>query len=391
MIKVKKMTKVVFYIFASLSAGLLAYLQVQNYAENHDISYVTTQKFNAQEKDVYPSFSVCLYSSFGLIFKQNKNILGFKGWKGGYTYRKMLLGEENPSSQFREINFDEVAVNLLGDIVTRFTAVTNDGLISEEWKAKDIHYNVPFILEYQDPNQICITRKRVFKKHSILNYERITINAERLYNVTADLHVYIHSPGELTRILHRPTMSFSLNDFKDILRSPLRGNNHYRFQIDHVEIMRKRPDGLLQCNESVFNDDEKYRNVIVRTVGCIPIYWKRFISGPSELGALKLPDCIQMDRLHVINKGYLPDSNVGNATKLYLETCTSMKTFITTTKSSVSESKNIVLQFDHLYETYKVSQKRITHPYIHKYIYIYIYIYILLPHILYSFYPIFYT
>lgn len=373
MINVKKVIKFVFCIIASLLAGALTYLQLQNYAENHEISYVTNRLFNAQEKDTYPSFSICLYSSFGLIFKQNKNIFGFKGWKGGYTYRKMLLGEKSSSNQFRKINFDEVAVNLLRDIVTRFTAVKKDGLILEQWNAIDINYNVPFILEYQDPNQICITRKREFKKDLILKYETITLNTERLYNVTADLHVYIHRPGELTRILHRPTISFSLNDYKEMLRSPLRGKNQYRFQIDYVEIMRKRPDALIPCNESFFNDDEKYRNVIIHTVGCIPIYWKKFILSPSDRRTLRLPVCLQRDQLNVINKAYLPDSNVGNATKLYLESCSSMNTFTTITKSSVSESKNILLRFDYLYETYKVSQNHRTETYTQAYIYVYIY------------------
>ena len=65
---------------------ILGYFQYQEYNDNHDISSVSYRKFNTGLKDIYPSVSICLYSSFGMIFKQDKNILGYEGWKGGNIF-----------------------------------------------------------------------------------------------------------------------------------------------------------------------------------------------------------------------------------------------------------------------------------------------------------------
>lgn len=336
-------------------ACLLSYLQYQNYAKNCDVSSVTYRKFNTEKRDVYPSFSVCLYSSFGMIFKQDKNILGLKGWKGGHLYRKILLGEENLKYRFRLINFDDVAINLLDDIIHRFRAVTKQGTIVDEWKTRSQQNVRPFVYIYQDPNQICIARERKYEKGLILNYEVLTLNAQLLYNITADLHIYIHRPGELTRLLHKPILSFSFNDFKEMLRnSPI--NNHYHLHVNHVEMMRNRPDAITPCKLALLDDDTQYRYVIMHKVGCVPSYWKRFLSYSSNLN---LSDCVHKNQLRQINTSYLPDLNVENATKLYLQPCSKMRTIISTTKSSEGDRKKLVLQFNHVHEEYKVSQNNL--------------------------------
>ena len=355
MIKVREIMQLVFHLMAFVIAGLLSYLQYQNYAKNHDISSVTYRGFNTERKDVYPSFSVCLYSSFGMIFKQDKNILGLKGWKGGHLYRKMLRGEENIVFQFRLIHFDEVAINLLDDIIHTFRAVTKQGSIVDEWNKSSSRNVRPLVHSYQDPNQICITRERKYAKGLILNYEVLSLDAEQLYNITADLHIYIHRPGELTRILHKPILSFSFNDFKEMAQNPPT-NNHFKFHINHVEIMRDRPDANPLCNVTLLDDDAQFRTVIIRKVGCVPSYWKRFLPQSTNPNILNWSDCVYQNQLHQITMFYLPDLNVANATRLYLDPCNKMKTIISTTTSSVSDRQKLVLQFDHLNEEYKVSQ-----------------------------------
>ena len=95
MITAKKVTVFIVYICVLAMACILTYSQLKNYIANRNTSFIAYRKFNSQQKDLYPSFSICLYSSFGLIFNQNKDILGVKGWRGGHLYRKMLLGEDS--------------------------------------------------------------------------------------------------------------------------------------------------------------------------------------------------------------------------------------------------------------------------------------------------------
>ena len=356
MITVKKVAVFIVYICVLALAFVLTYFQIKSYLANRNTSFIAYRKFNTEPKDIYPSFSICLYSSFGLIFNQNKEILGVKGWRGGHLYRKMLLGEDSILTRYiyREINFDEVKVDMLKDIIKAFHTVTKQGTVVEDKEIQKWGVRTPYTFGYQDPNQICVTRKRLFEKELILNYEKVTIDTEMMYNITADLHVYIHRPGELTRILHRPILSFSLNDFKEILRNPQR-DNHYHLQINQVEATRNRPDDAINpCNETLFDDDEMYRNVIIQKIGCIPAYWKRFQRIHSNYNIPNLPECFQQNQLYRINKSFLPDLNVGNATKEYLKPCNSMKTIMNVVKYSASERRTLVIQLDHVYEEYKV-------------------------------------
>ena len=334
---------------------ILGYFQYQEYNDNHDISSVTYRKFNAGLKDVYPSVSICLYSSFGMIFKQDKNILGYEGWKGGNLYRKILLGEENIRKNFFEVGFDNIAIDLSEDIIISFHKVTKGDNVGKEWKIKGDTEATPFQLSYQDPNQICVSRQRKPKIGSILSYEILKMDASLLYNITADLHVYIHKPNELTKVLHKPIMSYSLNDFKKVVQSPPI-NTQYHFDINRVEMIRNRPDGNPPCNKSLIDDDSQFRHVVVHEVGCIPPYWKRFFLFSSQLQIQSFPDCVHREQFRWINKMFLPDFNVENATKLYLKSCNEMNYVITKMKSSISERKELILQFNYICEEYKVSQ-----------------------------------
>ena len=361
MVKAKTVTRVIFYVVVLSIACLLTFLQYQKYMKNEDVSSISYRRFNIERRDVYPSFSICLYSSFGMIFKQNENILGLKGWKGGNLYRRMLLGEESVKDdfirkrRFRLVDFDHLTVNLLDDIVLVFHAVTKNGNFVHEVESKNKNELRPFVYGYQDPNQICITRKRTFTKQSLLNYEVLKLDVKLLYNITADLHVYIHKPGELTRMLHKPTASFSLNDFKEMTQTPPL-NNLYHFNVNHVEVMRTRPDGIAPCNDTSVDDDVMYRTVIAKSAGCIPSYWKRFFLSSSKMIIENWPDCVHQSQFRLISQMFLPDLNVPNATKLYLTPCDTMKSIISTTRTSVSETQKLVLQFDYISEEYKVFQ-----------------------------------
>ena len=356
MITVKKVIVLVIYISVLILACIMTYFQLKIYVANRNASFITYKKFNTEKKDQYPSFSICLYSSFGLIFNQSKDILGVKGWRGGLMYRKMLLGEDSILTRYiyRELDYDEITVNMNQDIIKALHTVTKQGIVVED-KSTQKRNSIPsLVYGYQDPNQICVTRKRIFEKHLILNNEKVTIDTEMLYNITADLHIYVHRPGELTRMLHRPILSFSLNDFKEILRNPLR-DNYYHLQINQVETTRNRPDDANSpCNETLIDDDEKYRDLIIQKVGCIPAYWKRYERLNSLNKNNNLPECYQQNQLYRINKSFLPDLNVENATKEYLKSCDSMKTILNVVKYSASDRKTLVLQFDHVYEEYKV-------------------------------------
>ena len=165
--------------------------------------------------------------------------------------------------------------------------------------------------------------------------------------------------GELTRTLHKPVLSLSLNDFKKMTQFPPK-NNEYHFRIDQVEILRNRPDAVTPCNMTLLDDDAYYRHNVIHSVNCTPCYWKHFSAQlPVHANMSNLPDCVYKHQFLHINRQYLPDDNVQNATKLYLRPCNEMTAAISTTKYTVGNSNKLILQFNFVHEAYKVSQNYI--------------------------------
>ena len=353
----------VFQVIAITVAAKTCCLFYQKYAANQDISSISYQRYNVDLKDVYPAFSLCLFSSFGLIFQQN--ILDMNGWEGGYVFHKMLLGQlhdedgimdnvtTSRKTKLMAIDFDNVSINFSNDIFHQFLSVTKEGDHIEAGST----YQLPFEVTYQDPNQICITiqRQHEHMKNMILNFEELVLNAHGLYNISASLHIYIHKYGELTRQLHKPTLSFSFHNFKEMTEH---FNNEYRLRIDQVEILRSHPDANVPCNpHPVPNDDNLYRLMVMQKIQCLPNYWKRFVVHyhPFLGSVVNLPECVHQEQFREISDYYLPDRNVENATKHYLRSCNQMKIIVSTQKASIKSLDKLVLLFEYANEEYKVS------------------------------------
>ena len=84
--------KLVFKIGCFFVAGYLTYFQFKLYKTNEDSSSVSYRIFNAEHQDTYPSYTVCIQSVYGDIFKKD-NFLGIDGFPSSLIYNQILLGE----------------------------------------------------------------------------------------------------------------------------------------------------------------------------------------------------------------------------------------------------------------------------------------------------------
>ena len=57
------------------SAAYMTYMQFQHYLKNEDFASISYRKFNKEEKDEYPSFTVCLVGLRGQIFTQFHDVI----------------------------------------------------------------------------------------------------------------------------------------------------------------------------------------------------------------------------------------------------------------------------------------------------------------------------
>ena len=105
--------KLVFKIGCFLVAGYLTYFQFKLYTTNEDSSSVSYRTFNAEHQDTYPSYTVCIQSAYGDIFKKD-NFLGVDGYSSSLIYNQILLGKCCKNKTLVEIGaaleFDEILV-----------------------------------------------------------------------------------------------------------------------------------------------------------------------------------------------------------------------------------------------------------------------------------------
>ena len=94
------------------SACYMTYLQFLYFLDNEDVVSISYQKFNKEEKDEYPIFSICLVGYKGEIFKES--LYTFESTNVTLeSYHGYLLGDlKDYPPQLSAIRFDDVALNI---------------------------------------------------------------------------------------------------------------------------------------------------------------------------------------------------------------------------------------------------------------------------------------
>ena len=101
------------------------------------------------------------------------------------------------------------------------------------------------------------------------------------------------------------------------------------------------------------DDDAQWRNKVMDIVGCIPAFWKRFISNLYQNQSL--PTC-NREQYQRIDTEYSPVNNFEQAASLYMQPCKQMTTIVSATEKTIPNNKSqfeLVLNFNHATEEYK--------------------------------------
>ena len=342
-----------FQILCIAAVLLLVFIQFQSYMENNDSSSVGYRKFNYEERDLYPAVSICLHSSSGSIFKEDEELFGLKGTEGGKLYQNMLLGNENITEEFAEIKYDNVTKNLLESYVNVIFTMTKQGELIDIWDSSSDNQNEegPFFKSYQDPLFLCVTKRIQYTKNQVLNFATLVFNASDLYNSSiGTLLVYMHHSGQLTRQFGKQIFEVRKPDFKKAINGK---DNYYKIHINQVDVLRKRNNGVVPCNDTLKNDDMVWREKVMEEVGCIPAYWVDLHPRiNSHRDTTYLPECITSQQYWQIGQYYLPPRNTDNGTRLYVGPCDQMGITASVTQSDSGEGE-LVFGFSYVVEEYR--------------------------------------
>ena len=264
-----------FYMLACVSLALyMTYLQFEKYLENRDSSSVLYKKFTEQPHDWYPAWSFCFYSYSGGLFKPF-NTTANGSLQQNYEYYSMLRGEADVTSKFSSVEYDNVVKDLIGNAV-RWVAI--DGYYVYESESGNSP-PFPFPISYQDPQQICYTRNERVQTGKSREVDSILFDAKYLLDHQIITDLYLHQSGHIMKHLGLDFLkSFYSYEYKEVLDHYRKENSTraFKYQINWVEILNKRPSANHSCDPNLHNQDEAIRQEMVKLVGCIPTYWKYF-------------------------------------------------------------------------------------------------------------------
>ena len=279
----------------------MALTQALRLLENHDSSFVGYKTFHETPIDRYPTFSICLWSDLGPglkhIFNEDmKNKIGLSARE----YQQLLKGTDMVRNQSGTIisflNVSHVDYNqftlTLDSLLYAFEFETYDAKLNGSiQKYKESMETIPLYLSYTDPDTLCFTRKSKFESKIIRTKDWLSLDLKYLKSIFGDLHIYIHHPGQLTRSLGSPNFVTEPRQLKpDFSKISLKLND--------VSVLRKRTNSKGRCDADLHDDDIRFRQEVIRLVGCVPIYWKSLTSMDGMDDSFKLcTSFVEMSRI----------------------------------------------------------------------------------------------
>ena len=353
----------------------MVYQQFKLYIDNEDSSSVSYRAFNQEEKDLYPTFSICLHSQEGGIFKPKPGKDRYESAIRLHKYHEILLGYEDIDKEynahmrkeFEKADFDEIALDVLEDFVDITFSLIQNGTnikITNRWKRDDNTTEESlFYKSYQDPYFRCISKSVYFSKTKLIDdivvlkanelYQHI-INMNTNFNIKTDVLVYVHYRSQLVRELGKSILILTEEDFGDAAN----GKNDFRdIRVSQVEVLRKRKDDRSKerCDPYLDDDDKIWREQVMKDVNCIPNYWKGLY---SNIKAPDLPECTLSIQYDYIQHNFLPPTiHLENGTNLYKDRgpCNQMKvlSIITSHSRNVTNTKSLTIRLWYDTEEYR--------------------------------------
>ena len=302
------------------SACYMTYLQFSYYVSNDDVASISYPKFNSDEKDEYPIFSICLrgfYIECFKIFDQSHDVFTTANITRESYYQYILGNQEDDFSQYSAIKFDDVAL----DVLQRYL-LSSYGYSYTMGKLED--GSLSLMNSYQDSCHLCFSKNVSFTKGKMQQLDYLALNLSRMYENGIFATTYVHQKGQLMRSMIKKANPLSHIEPDAETKSGI----SRIFEITQVEVLRKRENSKMPCYKSLKDEDEYLLGQVITNTGCIPTFWENFAKnvGLNETTRIcKSRKDYQELGLHHWN-AFGSFSTLNN---MYKQPCTEMRTSIT--------------------------------------------------------------
>ena len=319
--------------------------QASHYLRNDDVSSLRYQKLIHHREDVYPTFSLCIASYRGGLFK---DFLGVPRAEVYSNYLQGMLKDVGLNHEYNitEINFEEAVldVNKIFKLYHR-KAKTKNGKLKTK---RTMSFYEIFKVSYQDHEKICFSKKEIEEEEILLKVDMVQLSADWLASHDSQLSIYIHLKGQFLRSLGKPSAILIGKDlFQEKSQTNLGFINTIKANINSMDILRKRYDADEKCNRSLENDDIKWLRSFAEKLQCYPPFFG-YIADTLDVQN-KYRKCGK-EELYKIAHNFSTDNNFDEIANFYLPPCTQMSSVVTTTEKQKRRSisdRSVAVSFEY--------------------------------------------
>ena len=322
----------------------MTYLQFSYYLSNRDLVAISYRKYNTEEKDEYPTFTLCFsnYYTGGISRRKGIDLISSNETKKSngtpiydvfnslhYRYYEYLQGfSYEPSNNFQDIQYDNYSIDIYDEIYESSESYS-EGYDEDGFKFPGLSVMQTF----SNSEKVCYTKNISFQKDFKQVKDVIRLNSTLLVETEVSVSVFVHQKNRLIRNFDRVILSISHenlkrnNTQKDV---PLDGKCLKKIlNIEQIDVLLRREESNIPCNKSLTDEDGYIFSLVLQKVGCIPTFWRqyeeKFEGNKALIGCRSSEDYRKFaDEYEKVVKSL--DSN----NRLYIQPCTQMMVSTTT-------------------------------------------------------------
>ena len=320
-------------------AGYMVSLQFESYMKNEDSTAISHEIFVGDIDDTYPTFSVCIYKNNGGIFRSGKgdklcsypcNTSEYRAANSktcqkhcsSMEYYDILNGNKKDEHNLSSLNFEDKILSI-ESMTDEFYTQLKTGSKIRRIKFGFSKSNHTFTNSYQDSFHACVTKEGFLGNGNFLKRDYIELNIRSLSMFSnPEILVFVHQKGRFLTQVEQPHAVIENKALVDAKKKNKYGFSYeVNLRINTVEVLKKRPNAVIPCNELLRDEDNLWINKAIEIVGCVPPFFKRFVWNSTLNGNSLISDTCNMNQFNSFATEYSAKYNFGNISKLYIEPC----------------------------------------------------------------------
>ena len=262
------------------TAFFVIFKQFEIYKRSSEkVETISFRRFGMKPDDHYPTFTYCFYidnlnSSFDNTQDLDKTLLGNQ-LQDGILFYDVMFTDENSIGVVNQNNWHE------GKQMNTSNIYSGTEIVDDTDTEFPFIRKIEWMQKYKSA-ALCYTRQNNHIPTRTRIHDTVVVNVSRIFEIDAQIHVYIHHPGQLMRSLDHPVYVYR----REHLCGGYSSSSHptglcystysaHDIKMSYVSVMRLDPDAgeWRPCDRNLLYEDQEKKRFVVQELGCAPSFW----------------------------------------------------------------------------------------------------------------------